>query len=507
MIPRIVMISTISLPQSARSSVFFALLAQMLCACAPADRITFPSVPIRSDATGLYFDSNGAGGADFALLRSQEDGQVTLLGYDDDEDGEFDRLYRLSDYDNDTVPHLIIMLDSIPFNTILDYHARGGLAMFPPPVKVIPPFPSMSGVIFTQLLGGPPLSGMINRHYDRRKGSMRNRIVERATGDLNPWQTRLHYRPKYWENGLMFLRPRSWYPVELFRVRAALDESPDRITIAYVASTSGHLSRHGDRGMDEVLAQLDSLCLQLLHERNGALKISILSDHGHNLVPATRTGFEDDLRDAGFRVRDRIEDERDVVCEIDGLVSYVGIHTKRPAEVADVLLRRSEIELVTYLSGERVIVRDGEGTAAIAHRAGAFRYVPMDHDVLGYEQVLQTLRSEGLVDEEGFVSDRTWFDATVDHEWPDAPRRLWDAFHGLAVNTPDLMLTYRDGYCTGLGFLDMFIDMASTHGGLDQQESAAFVMSMTGRARTPLRMSEVMETIEPDYDPSHQPGR
>jgi hypothetical protein len=49
--------------------------------------------------------------------------------------------------------------------------------------------------------------------------------------------------------------------------------------------------------------------------------------------------------------------------------------------------------------------------------------------------------------------------------------------------------------------------MASTHGGLDQQDSAAFVMSMTGRVSGPLRTGDVMRTIEPRYDSSHLPGQ
>jgi hypothetical protein len=44
-----------------------------------------------------------------------------------------------------------------------------------------------------------------------------------------------------------------------------------------------------------------------------------------------------------------------------------------------------------------------------------------------------------------------------------------------------------------------FIHMASTHGGLNQLDTATFVMTMTGRIREPMRSGDVMEALEPDY--------
>jgi hypothetical protein len=76
---------------------------------------------------------------------------------------------------------------------------------------------------------------------------------------------------------------------------------------------------------------------------------------------------------------------------------------------------------------------------------------------------------------------------------------LWDAFHGNCVNTPDVMLTFHDGYCCGAGWMHAFIHMASTHGGLNQLDTATFVMTMTGRIREPMRSGDVMEALEPDY--------
>ena len=161
------------------------------------------------------------------------------------------------------------------------------------------------------------------------------------------------------------------------------------------------------------------------------------------------------------------------------------------------VVNRPEVQLAMYRDRERVIVRSVQGAAAIERRDGRYRYVPLDADVLDYAPVLEHLALEGRTDAEGFVADRDWLTATIGHEWPDAPPRLWKAFDNLVVNTPDVMLTLQDGYCTGLGFLELFISMASTHGGLNQVNSATFVMSTTGRAQTLLRSEEVLSAIAP----------
>jgi hypothetical protein len=477
-----------------------------LAGCAPTGpRLTFPTEPVRAEAGVRHYDTDGDGRADFAVT-CPDGGRVESLSYDDDQDGRYDRSYRLDDYDSARVPHLIILLDSIPYEPIAVAHAQGRLSCFHAPQKVIPPFPTMSGLIFSQLLGAPPPPGMINRHYDRQRGRVENKIVKRAFGWTYPWQLRLHYHPNYWENGQMFLKPRAWYAAELGRIPRVLDESPDRITIVYLASTSGLLSKYGLDCLDEIIDQLDQLCLQLLYERNGALKISVISDHGHNDAPPQRISLDETLRAAGFRPASKLKGDRDVVYDIDGLVGYLGIHTHRPRDVAAAVLTRPEIELAMYMEDDRIIVRSRDGAAAVERRGSRFRYRPIDADVLEYEGVVTELAGQGALDSAGFAEDRRWFEATVDHEWPDAPRRLWDAFHGTAINTPDVMFTIRDGYCIGLGAFDFFVDMASTHGGLNQRNSAAIAMSMTPRLDGPLRTRDVLGVLEPEYDPSFRPS-
>lgn len=478
-----------------------ALLLTVSGCVAPSARLSFPTAPVSSTSTERRYDMDRDGRIDF-VFAADESGRFDVLAYDDDQDGTTDRVYRISDYAPGTVPHLIILLDSIPYEIAAERWREGNWSWFDPPRKVIPPFPTMSPVIFTRLIGAEPLPAPINEYYDRVRGRKKSRLCERVFGSVNPWERRLHYRLKYWENGLAFLYPRRWLRVDLARSKRAFERSADRVTLVYLASTSGMLSQHGAEGAHECLDGLEQLSLQLLYERRGAVTISALADHGHLLRGGERIDVPRMLKDAGFRPTNRLRVDDDVVVDQDGLVNFAGVHTPRAKDVAETLASHPEIELVIWLDGDRVMVRGPRGSAAVEHRDGRYRYTVIDQDVLTLEPVIDRLAAEGKADSDGFIASRDWFDATIDHEWPDAPYRLWEAFHGLVIHTPDVMLTTAPGYYVGAPMFDRFIDMASTHGGLNQQDSATFVMTMTGRALRPMRSGEVLPTIEPEYDPS-----
>jgi hypothetical protein len=237
--------------------------------------------------------------------------------------------------------------------------------------------------------------------------------------------------------------------------------------------------------------------LQLLHERRGALKISVLADHGHNLVRSANIDLAALLRGGGFQVTKQLRRPDDVVLEMSGLVTYAAVRTTQPARVAAHLLTEPGMELAMYMDEDRAIVRSAQGSAAIELRDGRIRYRPITFDVLGYG----ALRSRLAADGDGFASRDAWFSATVDHDYPDGPARIWEAFHGRMISPAEVMFTTRDGFCAGDAGFERFITMESTHGSLNQINSASFLMTMTGRVDEPLRMRDVMPVIEPAWRP------
>ena len=324
----------------------------------PNDRLTFPRKPLYVSDQGRFYDVHHTGKADFAILRD-ETGRLNVLAYDDDGDGRFDRYYRLSDYADRDVPHVVLMIDSMPYRIVAKRYQTGEWQWFYPPQKVIPPFPSMSIVIFNEIVHGPPLLGATERYYDRQTESVKNQVFALAFGWHHPWQYRINFMEEaYWQTGMMYLNPPAWYPYELARAREAVDESLNEVTIAYLVSGSGMASKYGARGIDDALDQVEQFCMQLLYERRGAIKISILSDHGHNLTPTKNIAPElcDTLRRAGYNPTDRIRDRRrDVFVEVDGLATYFGVYTAQPKQVAEVLLARPDVQLALYQEGDGVV--------------------------------------------------------------------------------------------------------------------------------------------------------
>ena len=486
------------------SCLLFFLTWVVSSGCAPSKpRLTFPNAPISQTLHEIQYDTNGNGQVDWTL---EFDGQhrVNRLVYHDT-DTRPDRVYRLADYSSDSVPHLIVLLDSIPFDVMKERYAAGDFRWFDPPVKVIPPFPSLTELCYTRVLHAPPLAGMGGQYYDARAKGIHNGFLDRATGEREPWERRLAYNAHYLEASFTYLDPREWLPVEMGRIREALNASPDRVTIVYAVTASGMACKYGKPGMDATLDAAKQLCLQLLYERHGAIKITLMADHGHNLTeshsasPAVAAA----LSNLGFHISNSLRQPNDVVIELAALVNYVGLRTTQPASVADAVTRAKEVELAAYLQGNSVIVRNAKGTAAIDFRNNAFRYRIIDADVLYYEPVIKSLRTSGKLSADGFAADRDWLTATVDQQYPDAPHRLWDAFHNLVVNPPDVMVTLRDGFDAGVPWLGPFITMKSTHGSLDQKNSATFLMTMTGRTREGqvLRSEDVLSIVEPGFEP------
>jgi hypothetical protein len=478
--------------------LFFALLAG--CS-APSARLTFPTAPISRTDRGWFYDVHHHGRADFALL-ANDTGGLDSVAYDDAGTGHFNRVYKLDDYANAGVAHLIVLLDSIPYEAIAERYRCGDFRWFDPPQKVIPPFPSLTELCYGRLLGCPPLEGMVDDYYDRDAGKSADVLWQRLLNDYRePWERRLAYSASMYESGLAYLHPREWYAAELARAKQTFDDSPDRVTLVYFSSASSMLSRYGKAGLNEVLDGIGRMCVQILYERQGAVKLTLMADHGHNLMRTTNISLESPLTAAGFHVTDKLEGPNDVVLELHGLVTYTGVRTNRPEAVARTLSVCPQVSLAAYMDGSRVIVRNAQGSAAIECRQHRLRYVPLDADVLGYRDVIETLRTAGKADADGYVSDDDWFAATLDNEYPDGPRRLWDAFHGMVTHPPEVMITTHDGYCAGRKSFEVFIKMASTHGSLNQVNSATFVMTMTGRVKGPLRTADVMGTIEPGFTP------
>jgi hypothetical protein len=471
------------------------LLLFVLGCNAPSDRLAFPDhVQLVKDKTE-WFDLNHDGKPDFAL-RGDE------ILYDDNEDGIVDRRYKLGDFDNARVPHVILLVDSVPFGIMKERFDAGDFPFCQPPQKMIAPFPSLTEVCFGDIVGAPPLPGMVDTYYDPHTRQRQGLIWKRTFGYEQPWERRMDYLIDYMDLGKAFLEPYPWFDYDLAKAKEAIDNSPNRVTVVYFATAASVICKYGRPGAEHVLDGVRQLCLQLLAERNGAIKISMMSDHGHNLMLTHNVPTQKWVEEAGFKVRERITGNDDAVLELHGLVTVTGIHVNEPERLAMSLVKHKEqVQHCFYQKDNRTIIRNSDGAAAVEIKDHKLRYVPIDADPLNYAPVIKAMQAKGLADADGYADDKAWFDFTIDHEYPDAPRRVWDAFHGKVGNLPDLLMTTNDGWCAGRPDFERYILMLSTHGALNQANSAGMIMTMTGRVKGPVLHEAAIDTVEPGFKP------
>jgi hypothetical protein len=242
---------------------------------------------------------------------------------------------------------------------------------------------------------------------------------------------------------------------------------------------------------------VDRFCEQIVYQHRGKVKITLLADHGHNMADGKRVSFRKSLESAGFRVSRRLETDRDVIPVKYGLVTYAAFYTNNPAGVADVLLQDPATSLACYPVGDAIQVRTVNGCALIRCENNRFSYTTEKGDPLLLNGIMETLRLQGTVEEGGFVEDRVLFEATEGHVYPDALRRIWQAFHGLVEHPADLVVCLQDGWYHGSASFDaMSGDIVSTHGSLNQINSNTFVLTMLGPLPPVMRLEEVLPELE-----------
>jgi uncharacterized protein len=504
LLPLLLRMRRFNIRPAATITVLICMMGFGVCGCSPpSGRLSFPTARLAHTNDCDWYDVHHSGHREFGIAYDA-DGNADRLLYCDGVDGRVTREYRLSDYANDRVPHLILLLDSLPFQTMADRYHDGDFRWFSPPQKMIAPFPSLTEICYGDVMHCPPLPGAIDQYYDPRDEQRKGIVWQRFWGFDQPWERRMYYRANFMQDALSFLHPDEWYAAELEQARLALERSPDRVTVVYLGSAASMVCKYGKSGAERVLDGARQLCLQLLYERRGAIKISMMADHGHNYMESKNISLDPMLASAGFHPADKIRGPKDCIVELNALVTYVGVDTLQPDEVAKALCSHEPIELAVYTQGSRIIVRSRNGTAAIECRNGRLRYLPLDADVLGYGSLIAQLKAEGQMDSDGFATDEVWFQQTLDHAWPNAPRRVWDALHGEVINPPTVMLSLKDGYYAGDPGYEKYIKMASTHGGLNQINSATFVITMTGRLHGAVRHQDVIQVLEPGFEPPVQ---
>lgn len=481
------------------------MTALLSCAvgCAGRGPDFFPPAPTRTalDEQGRVvraYDLDGDGACD-VFETIGESGRIERVAYETPGAADIvrDRTAPLVGRARSASPpsrHVLIIVDSIPFEMVDELWRQGRFRLFYPPGRLVSPFPVMTDPALAEFFRVSPCAGVEARHFDGAR--LTSGFDSYLSAANMPWLRRVDWALPLDHHGYAYLWPGVWLDYELGEIQRRAQAGTGELFTGYVVGGSSLGSKRGRSGHQTTLLRLDHTCEMLFHRARGETEITLMSDHGHTLRQSQRIPLAWNLSRVGYRVGEVLERPGDVVVPEFGAVSCAAIHTRSPERVARDVIGFEGVALAAFRAEDgaiRVVARDGE--AAIRRRDEHLSYVTLRGDPLRLTAALAALRAAGKVDADGFVADRDLRDATLLADYPDAVGRLWRAFDGLFVHTPDVYLSLDDGWFVGSETVDKWIDMAAVHGGLSRDSSTGFLMSTAGAVPAAQRMSEAASSL------------
>jgi len=409
-------------------------------------------------------------------------GKIVSLGYDDNGDGRAEVRIDLRNICQDKkCPHYVILLDGIPYKLIEKYYNDGGFRLFYKPIKLISVFPSLTDTAFSEIFHVTPIRGFEAQYYDRQKGKLSDGDSVYLSGENAPWEKHINYRAPMWLDPIGYLYPNFVFNHELTAMEKLFEHKHSGTVIAYSVGSANTGTRYGAKQLIECLKRVDKLCEKIIYERRGRANITILADHGHNLTAGKYFDIKKALKNAGFNPTNKLKKPGDVICIEFGLVTCAEIYTNQPATVANTMLKYPQVNLAIYplpnSNNSKIIVSNKTDKALISKTDKGYIYHPLKGDPLKLKPIIAKLKRIGKVYSDGAIDDKALFQATIDHIYPDPLARIWRAYHGLVKHPCDIILTIKDGWFCGKSSFARMVNIASTHGSLNWDNSVTFLLT------------------------------
>lgn len=490
----------------------------------------FPVAPLRvatldDGSIERFYDLDADGRSDFCE-RLNPHGRIQTLLFDRDRDGESDEHATLRDADSaspsqdtaaavpfptpasksvpaapppdaaETVspadgPQLLLIIDSVPYEIVREMWQQGRLRHFAPPSRVISPFPVMTDVALADFFDAGPCPGVESEYFDGTR--LRHGLESYGATQTAPWLACVDYALPAGKHVFAYLNSQRWMRTELALIQdqfaLASGHRPSRCFSAYLVTGSAIGSRHGRNGHIEALTLLDRWTQMLMYQHAGRLRITLMSDHGHDIRDSRWVALPDALRALGYRPVETLTGPADVVIPTFGQVSCAAVYTRAPAAVAHNLVGVEGVELACYRDQDAVVVLARDGRARITRTPDAYHYAATAGDPL------RLLSRSVSSDRRAIDVPRDDVAASPEDAYPDALHRLWRAFDDLVVHTPDVLVALAPGYHTGSEQMSRLIRMRAAHGNLTRESSTGFVMTTTGALPPVMRMQDVAAAL------------
>jgi hypothetical protein len=362
---------------------------------------------------------------------------------------------------------LLLCLDGVPHKLIEGERSRGLFDSFKAPTHLLSPFPTMTNVALSAMLGATPPAGYESLYFDRKARELRGGIskyVGRRTPDKVPssYMDELDYQEPLPFEFLIYVAPEKVWRADMQRFRERFRAAPqNRDYFAFLKATDGLLHAQGPARLAVALESLDKILKEIRSHCGDETEIVMFSDHGMNLEENRRIPLASTLRRRGFQV----------VIPAFGLCSYAALYCAEDVipEVARTSAEVKGVDFAVYKDAAEVVVESVRGQARIQHEAStdSYKYVMVSGDPLQLSPFPDT-----------FATDATWFERTAGHRYPNALANIYKSiFTPRVKHTADVLVSMDDGYYYGWTAFGRFVRLRATHGNALQASSNAFLMS------------------------------
>jgi Type I phosphodiesterase / nucleotide pyrophosphatase len=363
---------------------------------------------------------------------------------------------------------LLLCLDGVPHKLIEQAKSRGLFDRFGTPARLLSPFPTMTNVALSAMLGASPPAGYESLYFDRSARELRGGIrkyIGRRTPDKVPssYMDDLDYQEPLPFEFLIYVAPEKVWRADMQRFRERFKAASEKNDyFAFLKATDGLLHAQGPERLAVALESLDQILREIQAFCGNETEIVMFSDHGMNLEENRRVDLASTLQRRGFQV----------VIPAFGLCSYAAIYChdeQRIPEIATASVEVTGIDFAVYKDKNDVVVESARGRAKIAYDPAmdSYRYTMERGDPLELGSFPN-----------GFATDAEWFQRTAGHRYPNAVANIYKSlFTSRVKHTADVLLSLHDGYYYGWSPFGRFVRLAATHGNALRASSNAFLMS------------------------------
>jgi hypothetical protein len=376
---------------------------------------------------------------------------------------------------------------------MLGLQRRGLFDKFNSPSRLLSPFPTMTNIALSAMLGGSTPLGYETIYFDREAREIRGGVgkyLGRRTPDKAPstYMDQLDYQEPLPFEFLVYVAPETVWRADMNRFRDRFRAAPqDRDYFAFLKGTDGLLHIRGIDRLEVALLSLEKILREIQDWCGTETEMVLFSDHGMSVMPQRRIALKEQLQQRGFEFVKKLSgaSNRQIALPAFGLIGFAAFNCApgTEGELADALTSIEGIDFGLYKEDSSTVnVKGAAGLARIHRREQAsgleYGYEIVSGDPLSLSQVMSGMASENLISADGFAPARIWANRTATHIYPNALDNLYGSIQTTRVLHPaDILVSLCDGHYIGWHAFEYVVTLAATHGNAMRASSTAFLMS------------------------------